>query len=63
MAKVKVIVSKDGEVTVDVNGVVGRDCEKLTRELEKKLGLVKKRTKKREYYRQAQKHKGQRNEL
>ena len=43
-------ISQDGTVTEEVQGVIGNECEKITAEVEKKLGNVENRIHKAEYY-------------
>lgn len=43
-------ISQDGTVTEEVQGVIGNECEKITAEIEKKLGNVENRLHKTEYY-------------
>ena len=43
-------ISQDGTVTEEVQGVIGNECEKITAEIEKKLGNVENRIHKTEYY-------------
>jgi len=50
MAKIKIEVSKEGKLSVEVEGIKGKKCLKLTEELEEKLGKVKARKKKPEFY-------------
>ena len=50
MQEIKVIISKTGEVTIDVEGMKVPSYKKLTKGLEKKLGTTIKDTKKDEYY-------------
>ena len=38
MKKVKITIHKDGTQKIEVFGAVGDECEKLTRELERRLG-------------------------
>ena len=38
LQEIRVIIDKDGQVKLDVNGVKGMDCLDLTRELEQALG-------------------------
>ena len=42
-----------GETLVEVDGVAGKACENLTRELERDLGTVTGRKRKPEYHRKA----------
>lgn len=51
--KIRVKISDDGEVNLEVIGVKGKGCLDLTEALEKELGIVTDRTKKREYDRPA----------
>jgi Protein of unknown function (DUF2997) len=57
--KIEAIISAEGEVKIEVHDAQGAECEQATEELEKALGKVTKRTRKREYYqaRQAQERK------
>lgn len=48
--KIRVKISKDGNVNLEVDGVKGEGCIALTEELEEELGIVTQRTKKREYH-------------
>lgn len=50
MQEIKVIISKDGKVTIDVEGIKGSGCKNLTKALEKALGKTTKSKKKAEYY-------------
>ena len=43
-------IHQDGTVTEEVQGAVGNSCEKITEEIEKKLGVVENRIHKAEYY-------------
>jgi len=52
MEEMKIIISKDGKVTIDVEGVKGSSCKSLTKALEKALGTTVKDKKKSEYYQQ-----------
>ncbi len=47
---IKFIIKQDGSVTEEVIGIIGNDCEGLTRNIEEKLGTVKKVDYKSEYY-------------
>ena len=51
---IKFIIRQDGTVTEEVMGVVGTDCENLTKTIEERLGVVEKVEKKPEYYQQKQ---------
>ncbi len=51
---VKFIIRQDGTVTEEVMGVVGADCENLTKRIEERLGVVEKVEHKAEYYEQQQ---------
>lgn len=37
---VKITIKHDGQVEIEVSGVVGKDCHALTRELQKGLGVT-----------------------
>jgi hypothetical protein len=50
MKEIKLKVMPDGEVKIEVRGVKGDECLKLTEFLENQLGLVVKREKTPEYY-------------
>ena len=52
--KVTIIVSGDGEVTVDAEGFKGAMCEKATKAIEKAFGGKVERTKKSSYYQEAE---------
>ena len=49
MQEIKIIIAKDGKVTIDVEGIKGSGCKDLTKKLEKALGSSKSK-KKTEYY-------------
>ena len=51
---VKFVIRQDGTVTEEVMGVVGNDCEKLTKRIEERLGVVERVEHKAEYYEQKQ---------
>ena len=51
---IKFIVRQDGTVTEEVIGVVGTDCENLTKRIEERLGVVERVEHKPEYYEQKQ---------
>jgi len=46
----KFTIRQDGTVTEEVMGVVGNDCENLTKRIEERLGVVEKVEHKPEYY-------------
>ena len=50
MQEIKLKIMPDGEVKIEVRGVKGTQCMKLTEFLENQLGLVVKREKTAEYY-------------
>jgi hypothetical protein len=50
MKQVKVTISPDGEVKVEVNGVKGRSCKDLTKQLEAALGETMGSRKKPDYF-------------
>ena len=51
---IKFTVKQDGTVTEEVIGVVGNDCENLTKRIEERLGVVERVEHKPEYYQQKQ---------
>ena len=51
---IKFTVKQDGTVTEEVFGVVGNDCENLTKRIEERLGVVERVEHKPEYYEQKQ---------
>ena len=50
--KIKFTIRQDGTVTEEVMGVVGTDCENLTKRFEERLGEVQNVQHKQEYYQQ-----------
>lgn len=56
MAKptIEVMIDEDGQATITVRGVVGKQCEELTEDLEAELGTKTSRHRTPDYYRQAQ---------
>ena len=50
--KIKFTIRQDGTVTEEVMGVVGTDCEHLTKRVEERLGEVQNVQHKQEYYQQ-----------
>ena len=50
MQEIKIIISKSGQVTIDVEGIKGSGCKNLTKGLEKAFGTTVKDKKKAEYY-------------
>ena len=51
---IKFIIKQDGTVTEEVIGAVGNECERLTKNIEEKLGVVQRVERKPEYYEQKQ---------
>ena len=51
---IKFTIRQDGTVTEEVMGVVGNDCENLTKRIEERLGVVERVEHKPEYYQQKQ---------
>ena len=51
---IKFTVRQDGTVTEEVMGVVGNDCQNLTKRIEERLGVVERVEYKPEYYEQKQ---------
>ncbi len=55
MAKtIEAVIDENGEVTIEVKGASGKECEQMTEEMEKALGKTVDRKRKREYYQQKQ---------
>ena len=52
--KIKFTIRQDGTVTEEVMGVVGTDCENLTKRIEERLGVVERVEHKLDYYQQKQ---------
>ena len=52
--EIEILVSKTGEVTIEVKGAGGHGCVDLTRALEEALGSVESRSCKTEFYEQAE---------
>ncbi len=52
--KIKFSIRQDGTVTEEVMGVVGNECENLTKRIEERLGVVERVEHKSEYYEQKQ---------
>ena len=52
MQEIEVIIEKDGEVNIKVNGIKGVACLELTKPIEDALGPVQTRTQTEEYYEQ-----------
>ena len=51
---IKFNIRQDGTVTEEVMGLIGNDCENLTKRIEERLGVVEKVEYKSEYYEQKQ---------
>ena len=51
---IKFTIKQDGTVTEEVIGVVGNECESLTKNIEEKLGVVQRVEHKPQYYEQKQ---------
>ena len=52
--KIKFTIRQDGTVIEEVMGVVGNECENLTKRIEERLGVVERVEHKSEYYEQKQ---------
>lgn len=52
--EIAITITSDGRATVAVKGVGGPRCEELTAELEQALGVLRKRHRTAEYYREQQ---------
>ena len=51
---IKFNIRQDGTVTEEVMGLIGNDCENLTKRIEERLGVVEKVEYKSKYYEQKQ---------
>ncbi len=51
--KIKFVISKTGQVSMDVDGVVGSSCEEFTEAFENELGEVESREHKDSYYQES----------
>ena len=51
---IKFTIRQDGTVTEEVMGVIGNECENLTKRIEERLGVVERVEHKAEYYEQKQ---------
>ena len=47
---VEVVIDKEGNVVIEVDGVKGKKCDAITKQLEKVLGKVESKDYKPEYY-------------
>ncbi|MDA3837849.1 MAG: DUF2997 domain-containing protein [Candidatus Delongbacteria bacterium] len=47
---VEVVIDKEGNVVIEVDGVTGKACDAITKQLEKVLGKVESKEYKPEYY-------------
>ncbi|MEY3012222.1 MAG: hypothetical protein RIT45_957 [Pseudomonadota bacterium] len=47
-------IDDEGNVSIEVKGVAGAECERITREIEEALGIVTSREKTSEFYIQAE---------
>lgn len=47
-------IDDEGNVSIEVKGVAGGDCERITREIEEALGIVTNRERTSEFYIQAE---------
>ncbi|MEK6833175.1 MAG: DUF2997 domain-containing protein, partial [Nanoarchaeota archaeon] len=52
MEEIKITITNEGQVVIEVNGVKGAACKELTKNLEKVLGDVVESKKKTEFYEQ-----------
>ena len=48
--KIRIKISEDGNVSLEVIGVKGKSCVDLTKDLEEELGIVTKQVTKKEYH-------------
>ena len=47
---IEVVIDKEGNVIIEVDGVKGKSCDAITKQLEKVLGKVESKDYKPEYY-------------
>ena len=47
---IKAIIDKEGNVVIEIDGVKGKSCDTITKQLEKILGSVESKKYKAEYY-------------
>ena len=57
--RIIVKVSPTGDITVEADGFQGKGCEAATKAIEEALGKPKERTRKPDYWRQAQRHRNE----
>jgi len=57
--RIHVRVSPFGEITVEADGFQGKGCEAATKAIEEALGKPRERTRKPDFWRQAQSHRNQ----
>lgn len=50
MEEIVIDIDAHGNVQVEGNGIKGPDCETVTRDIEKALGAVREKNRKREYH-------------
>lgn len=48
--EIEIIIRADGSVDLETHGFIGTECETETKDIEKALGQVKKRERKKEYF-------------
>lgn len=53
MSRVRVKISAEGEVHLEVSGALGTQCDALTEALEREVGTTLRKERKAEYYEQA----------
>jgi len=52
--RIEATIDENGEVTLEVHGATGSECETMTTDIEKALGKTTSTKRKREYYQQKQ---------
>ena len=57
--RIIVRVSPFGDITVEADGFQGKGCEAATKAIEEALGKPRERTRKPDYWRQAQRHRNE----
>ena len=57
--RIHVLVSPNGDITVEAEGFHGKGCEAATKAIEDALGKPRERTRKPDFWRQSQRHQNQ----
>lgn len=54
MKQIKFKIDAEGEVTVEVEGAVGAECDLMTEPFEERLGVISEKNRKQEYFQDEQ---------